>query len=81
MILRVKGLEDALKAVKVQAGSMLEGNKAGNRPQMPKKVHPIMVSADANQALNHAFVAVKYRAASRAATATKITKNSAGDLK
>ena len=69
MILRVRGLDDALNAVRSQAGFMLEGNKAGKRPKIPKKVHPIIVRADANQALNHAFFPLKYRAQNSAATA------------
>lgn len=51
MILSVIGLDDALNAVKLKLGSVLDGNKLGNNPTTPKNVHPMIVSADENQAL------------------------------
>ena len=35
MIFKVRGLEEALKAVRLYFGSRLEGNKFGNRPTIP----------------------------------------------
>jgi hypothetical protein len=51
MTFRVMGLDEALKAVKLSPGSMLDGRRLGNNPTTPKKVHPMMARAEANQAL------------------------------
>ena len=51
MIFSVTGLDEALNAVKLKLGLALDGNRFGNNPTTPKNVHPMMVSAEANQAL------------------------------
>ena len=35
MMVSVKGLEEALKAVRLKDGSMLDGNRQGNSPITP----------------------------------------------
>jgi hypothetical protein len=51
MIFNVSGLDDELKAVRLNLGFMLDGNILGKRPIIPKKVVPRIVSAEANHAL------------------------------
>ena len=47
MMVRVRGLEEALNAVRLNDGSMLDGKRLGKSPMTPKKVAPTMVIADA----------------------------------
>ena len=81
MIFNVRGLDEALKAVKEKFSSMLDGNNLGKSPMIPKKVAPTMVRAEANQALKKCCVEIKSRVAKRATTVTRMTRKRAGVLK
>ena len=50
MILSVRGLDDELKAVKLSAGSMLEGYRFGKSPITPNNTAANMVNEEENQA-------------------------------
>jgi len=59
MIFKVKGLEEALCAVRLYLGFRLEGKRFGYSPITPKNVAPTMVNAEANQALKKFFLVKK----------------------
>ncbi len=50
IIFKVSGLPEALKAVKLYLGLIVEGNMFGKSPTTPKSAAVPIVTADANQA-------------------------------
>ena len=78
IIFNVKGLEEALYAVRLYLGFRLEGNRFGKSPITPKNVVPTMVSAEANQALKNVFLTRKNLTLKSARTVISMTMKKAG---
>ena len=53
MIFNVRGLDDELNALRLNAGLMLDMSRLGYIPPTPKSVTMIMKTAEENQALSH----------------------------
>ena len=53
MIFNVRGLDDELNALRLNAGLMLDMSRLGYIPPTPKNVTMTMKTAEENQALSH----------------------------
>jgi hypothetical protein len=80
IIFNVKGLEEALYALRLYLGFRLEGNRFGKSPITPKNVAPTIVSAEANQALKKVFLKRNNLMLKSARTVISMTIKKAGCL-